>query len=200
MRYSSPAVEALIQELARLPGIGRKSAQRLAFHLVRAPLAEGLRLADAIRHAKENLGSCRTCGNLSENEVCEICSDSQRDSRLLCVVEEPMDVVAIERTGSYRGHYHVLRGVLSPLDGVGPDDLNTAPLLSRVRDAGGELEVIVATNATAQGEATAHYLAGLLHPLGARVTRIARGIPVGSDIELSDQVTVAKAIEGRREI
>lgn len=200
MQYSSEVVETLVEELSKLPGIGRKSAQRLAFHLMRAPAPEALGLAEAIRAARENLGSCRQCGNLTESEVCAICADPRRDTRTVCVVEEPMDMVAIERTGAFRGVYHVLRGVLSPLDGVGPEDLATEPLLVRIREAGGEVEVIVATNPTAQGEATAHYLAGLLRPLGARVTRIARGVPVGSDIELSDQVTVAKALEGRKEI
>jgi recombination protein RecR len=200
MQYSSGVIEALVKELSRLPGIGRKSAQRLAFHLMRVPAAEALLLSDAIRAARQNLGSCRVCGNLTEEDLCAICSDSRRDVRTICVVEEPMDMVAIERTGTFRGVYHVLRGVLSPLDGMGPEDLSTDPLLGRVRDSAGEVEVIIATNPTAQGEATAHYLAGLLRPLGARVTRIARGIPVGSDIELSDQVTVAKALEGRKEL
>jgi recombination protein RecR len=200
MQYSSAVVETLVEELSKLPGIGRKSAQRLAFHLMRAPAGEAMRLSDAIRAASENLGACRRCGNLTEGEICAICADPRRDVRTVCVVEEPMDMVAIERTGAYRGVYHVLRGVLSPLDGIGPDDLSTEPLLQRVREAGGEVEVIVATNPTAQGEATAHYLADLLRPLGARVTRIARGVPVGSDIELSDQVTVAKALEGRKEL
>jgi recombination protein RecR len=200
MQYSSEVVESLVDELSRLPGIGRKSAQRLAFHLMRAPAQDALRLAEAIRAARERLGSCRRCGNWTESEICAICADPRRETRTICVVEEPMDMVAIERTGAYRGQYHVLRGVLSPLDGVGPEDLATEPLLSRVREAGADVEVIVATNPTTQGEATAHYLAGLLRPLGARVTRIARGIPVGSDIELSDQVTVAKALEGRKEL
>lgn len=200
MQYSSEVVESLVEELSRLPGIGRKSAQRLAFHLMRAPAADALRLADAIRAARQNLSPCRTCGSPTESEVCAICGDPRRDARTICVVEEPMDVVAVERTGSYRGLYHVLRGVLSPLDGVGPEDLSTGSLLERVREAAGEVEVIIATNPTAQGEATAHFLAGLLRPLGARVTRIARGVPVGSDIELSDQVTVAKALEGRKDL
>ena len=200
MQYSSEVVETLVDELSRLPGIGRKSAQRLAFHLMRAPAQDALRLAEAIRTARERLGSCRRCGNWTESEICAICADPRRETRTICVVEEPMDMVAIERTGAYRGQYHVLRGVLSPLDGVGPEDLATEPLLVRVREAGADVEVIVATNPTAQGEATAHYLADLLRPLGARVTRIARGVPVGSDIELSDQVTVAKALEGRKEL
>jgi len=200
MQYSSEVVETLVDELSRLPGIGRKSAQRLAFHLMRAPAQDALRLAEAIRTARERLGSCRRCGNWTESEICAICADPRRETRTICVVEEPMDMVAIERTGAYRGQYHVLRGVLSPLDGVGPEDLATEPLLARVREAGADVEVIVATNPTAQGEATAHYLADLLRPLGARVTRIARGVPVGSDIELSDQVTVAKALEGRKEL
>jgi len=200
MQYSSEVVETLVDELSRLPGIGRKSAQRLAFHLMRAPAQDALRLAEAIRSARERLGSCRRCGNWTESEICAICADTRRETRTICVVEEPMDMVAIERTGAYRGQYHVLRGVLSPLDGVGPEDLATEPLLVRVREAGADVEVIVATNPTAQGEATAHYLADLLRPLGARVTRIARGVPVGSDIELSDQVTVAKALEGRKEL
>ncbi len=199
MRYSAKSLETLIEEFARLPGIGKKSAQRMAFHVLRRPAEEVLPLADAIRDVKDRVTECTVCGNISEGEVCLICSDEKRDRRVLCVVENPVDVVMIERTGAYRGLYHVLGGAISPLDGIGPDEIRAAGLMERIR-GGGIGEVILATSASSQGEATAHYLAQLLAPAGVRVSRIARGIPMGSDLEFSDQVTLQKAIEGRKEM
>lgn len=199
MQYSSRLVELLVEELGRLPGIGRKTAQRLAFHILKAPRDEALRLADAIRAVKERVDACSICGNITEEDPCLICRDPRRDRETICVVETPVDVVAVEQSGAYRGQYHVLGGVLSPLDNMGPDDIRARPLVDRVRD-GGAREVILATNPNPAGEATAQYLAELLHPLGVSVTRIARGIPVGSDIEYSDQATLARALEGRKEL
>jgi|SRR5215470_5342184 len=197
--YSSKILEQLIDELCKLPSIGQKSAQRLALHLLRAPKEEALRLADAIRALREHVGFCSVCGNFSERDPCPICTDPQRDVSVVCVVEQPGDVLAFERTGEYRGRYHVLGGALSPLDGTNPEDLRIRPLLDRLR--GGEItEVILATNPNVAGEATALYLSHLLTPLGVRVTRIARGVPMGSDLEYSDLVTLARALEGRREV
>lgn len=199
MQYSSRLVEVLVEELGRLPGIGRKTAQRLAFHILKAPRDEALRLADALRNVKERVDACTICGNITEEDPCLICRDVRRDKETICVVETPVDVVAVEQSGAYRGQYHVLGGVLSPLDNVGPDDIRARQLVDRVRD-GGVREVILATNPNPAGEATALYLAELLKPLGVNVTRIARGIPVGSDIEYSDQATLARALEGRKEL
>ncbi|MBI1954761.1 MAG: recombination protein RecR [Acidobacteria bacterium] len=196
--YAKPMVR-LIEELKRLPGIGSKSAQRIAFHLLKAEAAEAEQLAAAIRELKQSLRLCEVCNNVTDTSPCGYCSDASRDSRLLCVVEEPGNLVPIEQTGRYRGHYHVLHGVLSPLQGIGPEQLRMANLLDRVRSGGVE-EVILATNPTVEGEATALYLAKLLKPLGVRVTRIAMGIPVGSELEYVDTATVAKAMEGRKEI
>ncbi len=201
--YSSKYLELLIDELVKLPSIGQKSAQRLALHLLRAPREDALRLAEAIRAVKERVGFCSVCGNFAEGDPCAICQDPQRDGRVLCVVEQPADMLAIERTAQFRGRYHVLGGALSPLDGTNPEDLRIRPLLERLRPAGGAPEVqeiILATNPNVAGEATALYLSKLLGPLGVRVTRIARGVPMGSDLEYSDQVTLARALEGRREI
>lgn len=192
-------VQDLIEALRRLPGIGQKSAQRLAFHLLKAPADEARALAESILAAKERVAICRECFNVAEGERCRYCLDARRDPALVCVVEEPADIVAVERTQEFRGRYHVLGGHISPIDGVGPDDLRIRELLARVER--GELkEVIVATNPTVEGEATAIYLANLLKPLGARVTRIASGIPVGGDLEYADEVTLGRALEGRREI
>jgi recombination protein RecR len=199
MQYSSRSLERLVEELAKLPGIGRKSAQRLAFHVLRRPADDVLPLADAIRDVKESVTECRRCGNISEGEICLICADERRSSETLCVVENPVDVVAIERTGAFRGRYHVLGGAISPLDGIGPEEIRAPQLVERVR-AEAVREVIVATSASSQGEATAHYLSQLLADVGVRVTRIARGIPMGSDLEFADQVTLQKAIEGRKEL
>ena len=197
--YSSKYLELLVEELAKLPSIGQKTAQRLALHLLRASNEDSLRLADAIRAVKERVGQCGTCGNFSDEDPCRLCSDTQRDASLICVVEQPGDVMAFERTGHFRGRYHVLGGALSPLDGTHPEDLRIKPLLERLR---GDVvtEVILATNPNVAGEATALYLSKLLAPLGVRVTRIARGVPMGSDLEYSDQVTLARALEGRREV
>ncbi len=189
----------LVRELVRLPGIGQKSAQRLAFHLLKAEREEALRLAEAIQAVKDGLSFCRQCRNIAEGELCEFCRDSKRDRSKILVVEEPSTLYAIERAGGYRGLYHVLLGVLSPLDGVGPSDIRAEELLERVK-AGGVEEVIVATNPTIEGEATAIYLTRLLKPHHVRGTRIAYGIPVGMDIEYADEVTLVKSIEGRRDL
>jgi recombination protein RecR len=197
--YSSKYLELLIEELVKLPSVGQKSAQRLALHLMRVPQEEALRLADAIRAAREKVGFCSVCGLFSEEDPCLIDRDPQRDPQLVCVVEQPADVLALERTGSFRGRYHVLGGVLSPLDGTRPEDLRIRELLERMRHEPIQ-EIILATNPNVAGEATALYLSKLLAPLGVKVTRIARGVPMGSDLEYSDQVTLARALEGRREL
>jgi recombination protein RecR len=200
MQYSSALLESVITELTRLPGVGRKSAQRIAFHLLRSSEGDAKKLAQAILDLKARVEDCRICGNVTETQPCAICADSRRDTSILCVVEQPMDVLAIERTGEFRGSYHVLKGSLSPIDGIGPEQIKLAELIGRVK-AGGVAEVIVATNPTAQGEATALYIARLLQSLpNVRVTRIARGVPMGSDLEFSDQVTLARAMSGRKEI
>ena len=196
--YSSKFLELLIEELVRLPSVGQKSAQRLALHLMRVPQEEALRLADAIRAAREKVGFCSVCGLFSEEDPCLIDRDPQRDPQLVCVVEQPADVLAFERTGSFRGRYHVLGGALSPLAGIQPEDLRIRELLERMRTEPIQ-EIILATNPNVAGEATALYLSRLLVPLGVKVTRIARGVPMGSDLEYSDQVTLARALEGRRE-
>ena len=196
--YSSRFLELLIEELVRLPSVGQKSAQRLALHLMRVPQEEALRLADAIRAAREKVGFCSVCGLFSEEDPCLIDRDPQRDPQLVCVVEQPADVLAFERTGSFRGRYHVLGGALSPLAGIQPEDLRIRELLERMRTEPIQ-EIILATNPNVAGEATALYLSRLLAPLGVKVTRIARGVPMGSDLEYSDQVTLARALEGRRE-
>lgn len=189
----------LIRELVRLPGIGQKTAQRLAFHLLKLEKEDALRLAEAIRAVKERLAFCRQCRNIAEGELCEFCSDPKRDRTKILVVEEPSTLYAIERTGGYRGLYHVLLGALSPLDGVGPADIRAQDLADRVKE-GGVDEVIIATNPTIEGEATAIYLTRLLKPSGVRISRIAYGIPVGVDIEYADEVTLIKSLEGRREV
>src|SRR5436190_19157164 len=197
--YSSKYLELLVEELMKLPSVGQKSAQRLAMYLLKAPKEEALRLADAIRVVKERVGLCDICGNFSEQDPCLICTDPQRDSAVLCVVEQAVDVLALERTAHFRGRYHVLGGALSPLEGTHPEDLRIQPLLQRLQS--GEIrEVILATNPNVAGEATALYLSRLLTPIGIKVTRIARGVPMGSDLEYSDLVTLARALEGRREI
>ena len=188
----------MIDELRKLPGIGPKSAQRIAFHLLRGTHEDATRLSEAIATLLDGIRSCSVCHAITDQELCANCSDPQRSDRTICVVEEPHDVVAIEKTRDYRGRYHVLHGALSPLSGVGPDELRIHSLLERVRP-GGVDEVILATSPTVEGEATAVYLARLLKPLGVRVTRIAMGIPVGSDLEWADEVTMAKSLEGRRE-
>ena len=189
----------LIEQLQRLPGIGRKSAQRLAFHVLKTPRENADRLCEAIRDVKDRVTYCSVCSNVTDADPCPICTDELRNSRLICVVEEPPNVLAIERSRDYNGIYHVLMGALSPLQGIGPDELRIKSLLGRI-DRGGADEVILATNPNVEGEATAIYLARLLKPLGVRVTRIAMGVPVGSDIEYTDDITMHKAMEGRREV
>jgi recombination protein RecR len=188
----------LVEELQRLPGIGPKSAQRLAFHILRTPRQEADRLVEAIHTVKERVTYCSICNNITETDPCAICAADNRDRHVICVVEEPQNIVGIEKTGEFKGLYHVLMGVLSPLQGVGPDDLKIKGLLARAVD--GVTEVILATNPTVEGESTALYLARLLKPLGVKVTRIATGVPVGSDLEYTDQWTMHKSIENRREV
>jgi recombination protein RecR len=197
MSLPDPLVR-LIEELQRLPGIGPKGAQRLAFHILKSPRDHAERLADALRDVKERVAYCSVCNNITDVDPCAFCSSVNRDHRVICVVEEPPNVSAIEKTREFKGVYHVLMGALSPLQGVGPDELKIKGLLSRVND--GVTEVILATNPNVEGEATAIYLARLLKPLGVRVTRIAMGVPVGSDLEYTDEVTMHKALEGRREV
>jgi recombination protein RecR len=195
----SPSLERLVEKIAKLPGLGRKSAARLALHILRQPEEEARELAQAILDVKHKIHLCRICANFTENEVCSICSDTRRDQALICVVETPGDVLRLERTGSFRGTYHVLGGALSPLDDVGPDDLRIAELVERVKE-GKTREVILATNATADGDATAHYLLDLLKEHGVAVSRIARGVPVGAEIEQVDEVTLASALELRQRL
>lgn len=193
-------IDDLAGELSRLPGIGRKTALRLTFHLLKAPPEEAQRLARAIVAVRERVRACSRCGNLSERETCAICESPRRDAATLCVVEEASDVTAIERTGEFRGTYHVLGGHLSPLDGVGPAELNIESLLGRLGSGSPVREVVVATNPSVEGEATALYLHKLISPLGMRVTRIARGLPIGGDLEYADGVTIAEALNARREM
>ncbi len=189
----------LVDELGKLPGIGPKSAQRLAFHLIKMPPEEAESLAQAILEAKRNIRFCTNCFNLSEGELCEFCSDPARDRTCICVVEEPKDVIAVERTGKFRGLYHVLGGVLAPMDGVGPGELRLYELMERIR-ADRVQELIIATNPNAEGEATALFIADMVRDLGVRTTRIASGLPVGGDLEYADEVTLGRALEGRREL
>ena len=199
MLDSIPSFARLVAELAKFPGVGTKTATRLAFFLLRQPDAEAAALATAIVDLKRNTRFCSVCFHITEQDPCSVCADPVRDGSLLCVVEEPQAVLAVERSRSFRGRYHVLHGALSPLDGIGPDDLKIAPLLERLRT--GEIrEVLVATNFTVEGDATALYLARLIHPLGIRVTRLAYGIPMGSELEYVDEATVHRAVEGRREL
>jgi len=196
--YEGP-VQALIDELGRLPGVGPKSAQRIAFHLLRVDPADARRLAAAIVDAKERVTWCRRCFNISEGELCVYCRDDRRDARVVCIVEEPRDIVAIERTGEFKGRYHVLQGAISPIEGIGPEQLRIKELLARIQQDGVD-EIILATNPNIEGEATAMYLARLLKPLGMLVTRIASGLPVGGDLEYADEVTLGRAFEGRRDV
>ncbi|MGI9032994.1 MAG: recombination mediator RecR [Acidimicrobiales bacterium] len=196
--YAEP-VQRLIDELGRLPGVGPKSAQRITFHLLKLPTEDALRLSRAIEEAKERVSFCRRCFNVCEGDECDICVDARRDATLVCVVEEPRDVVAVEKTQEFRGRYHVLQGAISPLDGVGPEQLRVRELLGRVH-AEAIAEVILCTNPNIEGEATAMYLARLLKPLGVRTTRIASGLPVGGDLEYADELTLGRALEGRREL
>jgi len=193
-------IEELTGELARLPGIGRKTAQRLTYHLLKRPAEEVRRLARAIEAVADRVRACSRCGNLSESDPCAYCTNPRRDQSILCVVEEASDIEAIERTGQYRGLYHVLGGRLSPLDGIGPAELSIASLMERLGNGEIVREVIVATNPSVEGEATALYIHKLVQPLGIRVTRLARGLPVGGDLEYADGVTIAEALAGRREL
>ncbi len=199
MSIYTPAVQTLIDELGKLPGVGPKSAQRIAFHLVKIADEEAIRLSDAIRDAKEKVRFCDKCFNMSDEVICDICSDSRRDPSLVCVVEEPRDIVAVERTQEYKGFYHVLQGAINPIDGIGPEQLRVKELLTRLQE-NPISEVILCTNPNIEGEATAMYLARLLEPLGVSVTRIASGLPVGGDLEYADELTLGRALEGRREI
>lgn len=195
----SPSISRLIDELKHLPGIGQKTAQRLAFHLLRDDRGQALALADAIREAKEKIRECSVCNNITDQDPCIFCASSSRDRKLICVVEDATNIQAVEKTRQFSGLYHVLGGALSPLQGIGPDQLKIKSLIERLKGGAVE-EIIVATNPTAEGEATAVYLSKLIKPLGVRVTRIAMGIPVGSDLEYADEVTMLKAMEGRRDL
>jgi recombination protein RecR len=195
----APALQSLIDELGRLPGIGPKSAQRIAFHLLKLPAGDVERLSRSITEAKDRVRFCARCFNVSETELCGICLDSRRDQTVLCVVEEARDVVAIEKTGEFRGRYHVLLGAISPIDGIGPEQLKIRELLTQL-GSGDVTEVIICTNPNIEGEATALYLARLLKPLGLVVSRIASGLPVGGDLEYADELTLGRALEGRRTI
>ena len=198
MPLYSPSIDALIAELNKLPGIGRKSAQRIAFYLLKVPKDEALNLTKAIVSVKERIFFCSVCFNITEEDPCHICRDQNRDETLLCVVEKPSDVIAVEKSGGFKGRFHVLGGVLSPLEGIGPDELKVKELLARLN--GQVKEIILATNPNAEGEATALFLSKLIKPLGVKVSRIARGLPMGSDVGLADEVTLSRAIEGRIEI
>ena len=196
--YAGP-VQDLIDELGRMPGVGPKSAQRIAFHLLKLPTEDALRLANSIVVVKERVAFCTTCFNIAEGDRCPICSDDRRESGVVCVVEEPRDIIAVEKTGEYRGRYHVLQGAISPIEGIGPDQLRVKELLARIEPEGID-EVILCTNPNIEGEATAMYLGRLLKPMGIRVTRIASGLPVGGDLEYADELTLGRALEGRRDL
>ncbi|MDY6795637.1 MAG: recombination mediator RecR [Actinomycetota bacterium] len=197
--YYTPPIARLVEELCKLPGVGSKTAQRLAFHLLKVPREEARSLAEAIVEAREKVTFCGRCFNFAQGESCEYCMDARRDSDQVCVVEKPQDIVAVERTGEFRGLYHVLGGAISPIDGIGPDDLKIRELLERIRREGIQ-EIIMATNPRVEGEVTAVYIADLLKPLGVRITRIASGLPVGGDLEYADEVTLGRALKGRREL
>ena len=193
-------VTRLIEEFHRLPGVGPKTAQRLTFFLLRAPKEQAQSLAEALTGLKEHIVTCSICQNIAEENPCAICRDESRDRSIVCVVEEPLDVLAIERTREYRGLYHVLHGAISPVEGIGPDDLRMQELLTRIQRDKGIKEIVLATNPNLEGEATAMYLERLLKPLGVKLTRLARGLPVGGDLEYADEVTLTRALEGRREV
>lgn len=199
MEQYADALGHLVDQLAKLPGIGRKSAQRLAFHLLKVPKAEAYTLAKAIVNAKEKIKQCAICYNLTDQDICPICSNPNRDPALICVVEDARDVLALERAREFKGLYHVLNGAISPMDGVGPEQLKIQELLARLKDHQVQ-EIIIATNSNIEGEATAMYLSSLIKPLGVKVTRIAQGLPVGGDIEYADEVTLARAFNGRWEL
>lgn len=199
MRLTAEPVARLIEEFTKLPGIGPKTAQRLTFYLLRVPTDEAKELAQAILEVKEKVVFCSVCFNITEKEPCLICDGTERDKSMICVVEEPLDVLALERTGEFNGLYHVLHGAISPMEGIGPEQLRIRELLGRLA-SGSVREVILATNPNLEGEATAMYLAKLIAPLGPRVTRLARGLPIGSDLEYADEITLTRALEGRREM
>ena len=199
MKYYAKPLNKLINELSRLPGIGGKTAQRLAFHILSMDEKSAMELANAISDAKKSMTYCSVCGNLTDTDPCAICSDDSRDKSTICVVESPKDVVAMEKIREYRGYYHVLHGAISPMDGIGPDDINLRSLIVRLQDEAVK-ELIIATNPNIEGEATAMYIARLIKPSGIKVTRIAHGITVGGDLEYADEVTLLKAVEGRREL
>lgn len=199
MNYLAGTVVELIEELSKLPGIGRKSAQRLAFHIINMDEKEAEGLANSIIKAKKNIRYCSTCFNLTDKDPCDICSNKRRNEKQICVVEDPRDVVAIERTREFNGLYHVLHGNISPMDGIGPDEIKVRELLKRVQEVDVE-EIILATNPTIEGEATAMYISSLLKPLNIKMTRLASGIPVGGDLEYADEITLSKALEGRTEV
>jgi recombination protein RecR len=196
--YAGP-VQDLIDELGRLPGVGPKSAQRIAFHLLKLPKQDALRLARSITEVKDRVAFCTRCFNIAEGDECGICADDRRDPTVICVVEEPRDIVAVEKTGEFKGRYHVLQGALSPIEGIGPDQLRVKELLGRLDDEGVQ-EIILCTNPNIEGETTAMYIGRLLKPLGLTVTRIASGLPVGGDLEYADELTLGRALEGRREV
>lgn len=199
MKYYAKPLNKLINELSRLPGIGGKTAQRLAFHILSMDEKSAMELANAISDAKKSMTYCSVCGNLTDTDPCAICSDDSRDKSTICVVESPKDVVAMEKIREYRGYYHILHGAISPMDGIGPDNINLRSLIVRLQDEAVK-ELIIATNPNIEGEATAMYIARLIKPSGIKVTRIAHGIPVGGDLEYADEVTLLKAVEGRREL
>lgn len=199
MRAYPRPLARLIEELEKLPGIGPKSAQRLALHLLHTSQEDAAALAEAIREIKEKIGTCPVCFSYTAGDLCDLCADAQRDDALLCVVGDARDLMAMERAGGYRGRYHVLQGLISPMDGVGPDSIRVSELLARVRE-GSFTEVILATNPTVEGDATAVYIAGLLRPLGVTVSRIALGLPVGGDLDYADDVTISRSLEGRRKM
>ncbi|MHB1446699.1 MAG: recombination mediator RecR [Acidimicrobiales bacterium] len=196
--YAGP-VQDLIDELGRLPGVGPKSAQRIAFYLLKASKEDALRLSRSIVEVKDRISFCRRCFNVAEGELCSMCSDTRRDPSIVCVVEEPRDIVAVEKTGEYSGLYHVLQGAISPIEGIGPEQLRIRELLARI-ETESVSEIILCTNPNLEGEATAMYLARMLTPLGAKVTRIASGLPVGGDLEYADELTLGRALEGRRQV
>lgn len=198
MQIIPNSVQDLIDEFAKLPGIGPKTAQRLTFHLLRKPDRSSEDLGKAAEGLKKGIRFCSICCNFTDNDVCSVCSDTSRDKSIICVVGEPLDVVALEKSGSFRGMYHVLGGVISPVEGIGPDDLFIAQLVSRIK-AGGVEEIIIATNPNLEGEATALYIQKLIQPLNIKITRIARGLPVGGDLEYADEITLSRALEGRRD-
>jgi recombination protein RecR len=199
MSYYAEPIARLLEELERLPGIGPKSAQRLAFHILKSDDAYAQRLAEALVEVKRQIHFCSRCFNFASDDLCEYCADTGRDTAMVCVVEEPRDVVAVERTGEFRGVYHVLQGAISPIDGIGPEQLRVRELIDRMAD-GIVTEVVIATNPNVEGETTALYLARLIKPLGVKVTRIASGLPVGGDLEFADEVTLGRALEARREM